>query len=293
MKTDSFVLITTAKDEEQFLVPLIESILNQTRRPAKWVIVDDGSKDGSREIIERFAKLHDFILPMYSSQQGGARSFGSKAIAFSKAYEGLKHVQHDFVGTLDADVTLPPRYYEIVLERMRRNYQLGAAAGALYDKYRGGFKRLISSPSFPAGPVVFFRRECWEQIGGYQSVTVGGVDSISVQKARYYGWETREFDDFHALHHKPTGAKAGSGMRRCYRDGQTEYYIGTHPLFAIMKAVRRIGEKPYLIGSICRLIGFFQLWLKGARRDVSKELVDFLAKEQMGRLWKFIMKQSL
>ena len=289
---NSYVLITTAKDEAEYLEPLIQSVLAQTVPPLRWVIVNDGSTDNTGEIIERYAALHPWIL--FNHVEGAAgRSFASKARGFGWAYDQIKGLGFDFVGTLDADVTFEPDYYEQIIARMQSNPRLGVAGGALWDKDDEFFKRLISSPTFPPGPILFFRRLCFEEVGGYRTVSVGGVDSISVQTSRMLGWDTREFDELKVYHHKPTGASAGSWLRRCYRDGLTEYYIGTHPLFAIAKAIRRAMHKPLFLGSLVRLIAYFRLWVVCAKRDAAPELVRYLALEQMTRLKTFLWKGTL
>jgi hypothetical protein len=167
---------------------------------------------------------------------------------------------------------------------MSRNPRLGIAGGVIWDKTGDTFKRTLSNPIHTPGAIMLFRRRCFEDVGGYRPVTVGGVDSIAVLTARMKGWETRSFADLPVLHHKPVGSSAGNAFTRCFRDGLTEYHIGTHPMFAAFKALRRVTESPPIIGSAIRLWAYLSLWLKNTPRDVSSELYQYVAKEQMQRL---------
>src|SRR5437660_12505341 len=57
-----YCMITSVRDEEQFITGTIESVLCQTIRPLEWIIVDDGSMDSTRAIIDRYAERYTWIL---------------------------------------------------------------------------------------------------------------------------------------------------------------------------------------------------------------------------------------
>ena len=256
-----YVLITPAKSEAKYIGALIESVIAQTILPMAWVIINDGSTDDTGLIVQKYAEAHPFILPLDAVSTTG-RSFASKARAFCCAYEKIKNLPFEFIGNLDADVTLEPNYYELVLTRMRAQTNLGTAGGVIWDKVGSTFQRTISNRIHTPGAIMLFRRECFEEIGGYRPVTVGGVDSMAVLTARMKGWETISFDDLPVFHHKPEGSSAGNAFRRCFRDGLTEYHMGTRPLFAIVKAIRRLRERPFILGSMVRVTGYLSAWVK-------------------------------
>ena len=213
---------------------------------------------------------------------GAKRSFGSKALAFKAGYEALQDVVFDYVGNLDADVTMEPNYYEKNLEEMSNNKWLGVSSGVLWDKTESGYERTNSNLNHAVGAVQFWRRECFEAVGGYRPVTVGGGDSLAELTARMKGWETRSFPNLPVYHHKPVDfANGRTGMRIAYRAGLTEYHIGTHPLFATLKAIRRWKESPIILSTLVRLFAYWKLWLVGTQRDASNELVAYLKNEQM------------
>jgi biofilm PGA synthesis N-glycosyltransferase PgaC len=61
LKLPTYVLVTPARNEAQFIESTIQSVVAQTMRPLKWVIVSDGSTDGTDEIVSRYAVAHEWI----------------------------------------------------------------------------------------------------------------------------------------------------------------------------------------------------------------------------------------
>ena len=282
MKT--YTLVTPARNEAAYIPGVIESVLGQTVRPAKWVIVSDGSTDETDNIVVLASKSNPFIQLIRVAGQT-KRSFGSKALAFKEGYEALKDVVFDYVGNLDADVTLEPHYYQRMLEEMSKNSRLGVASGVCWDKTNSGFKRTISSLNHAVGAVQFWRRECFEAVGGYHPATVGGIDSLAELIARMKCWETRSFPDLPIYHHKPVDSSNGkTGALISYRAGMTEYHIGSHPFFAVLKAIKHWRQVPILVSIFIRLFGYGKLWVTGTRRDAPEELVAYLKKEQLAKL---------
>lgn len=288
----NYVLITPARNEAAFLPMVISSILAQTIRPHRWVIVSDGSTDGTDDIARTAAAQHDFIR-FLRSEGRSTRGFGSKAVAFRAGRAVLGTEDYAYIGNLDADITFEPGYYERMLAEMEKNPRLGVASGVCWDKTPTGFKCVTISLNHAVGAVQFFRRECFDQIGGYRPTTVGGVDSLAELLARMHRWQTQAFADLPVYHHKPVdSASGGKSVRICYRAGQTEYHIGSHPLFAIAKAVRRWRQRPMLGSVFIRLYAYFKLSLFGAHRDAPEELVEYLKSEQLGTLRAWLLRRS-
>ena len=287
-----YVLITPVKNEAAFIGAAIESILAQTILPRRWVIVSDGSTDDTDAIVSRYAAQHGFIQ-LIRVEPAAGRSFGSKALAVQRGVQELSNTPFDFLGNLDADITLEAGYYERMLHEMAQNPQLGLASGVCWDKTPDGFKCVTVSVNHAVGAVHFFRRACFEAVGGYRPVSVGGMDSLAVLTARMKGWLTRCFPDLPVYHHKPVDSAGGrKAATIAYRAGMTEYHIGTHPLFAFVKAVRRWRSSPVLGSVFIRLCGYARLWFTGVRRDASNDLVTYLRREQMGILKNLLRGQK-
>lgn len=278
-----YVLMTAAYNEEENIGKTIESVLAQTRLPERWVIVSDGSQDGTDEIAERYAKQHEFIRFLRMKRDPG-RSFGSKVLALRSAAGVLDGITFEFIGNLDADITLEPTYFENLLDRFKLAAQLGIAGGFVHEKIGGGFKSRRSNRSYSvAHAAQLVRRECYEQFGGYAVLEYGGEDWHAQTSARMNGWDAESFPDLPVFHHRRTG-EADNLLRHKFRQGRMDYALGSDPIFETLKCLERIPEKPFLIGGLARLAGFGWSWARHEEKPVSAKFIAYLRKEQKAKL---------
>lgn len=280
----SYVLITPARNEAACIEETIRSVVAQTRRPLRWVVVSDGSTDATDEIIARYAAKHDFIVAL-RHEGTPERSFASKCSAFRRGYEEVRHLPHAVVGNLDADVTLPPDYCERAVERMSRRPRLGVSGALYWTRSAAGLVRSRTRAHDTPGCVQLFRRQCYEDIGGYTPLQGGGEDTVAAVMARMAGWETRAFGEPRVVVRRPTGALHGETLLRIrFAEGVSNYGWGAHPVFMFAKAATRIPEWPYVSGSVALLGGYFSLWLRRAKRQVPDAVVRHVQREQLERL---------
>ena len=281
-----YVLISAARDEAKFVNQLIASVSNQTTLPSLWVIVSDGSTDGTDALVEAQAEKCEWIK-LVRSEKAGGRSFGSKALALIRAYQEVRDLDFEFIGNLDADVTFASNYYQTLIAEMQRNPRLGVCSGVCWDKTPDGFRRVTISLNHAVGAMQFFRRRCFDEVGGFHPTSVGGVDSLAELMARMKGWQTRAFPELPFYHHKPVDSANGrNAVRISYRAGLTEYHIGTHPLFAVAKAIRRWRSAPMLFSPVVRMAAYFALWIRRVKRDAPDDLVKYVHREQLRTLFK-------
>lgn len=278
----NYVLITPARDEAATLERTIESVLAQTVLPRRWVIVSDGSTDGTDTIAARAAKQHAFIA-FVRRTQGGGREFGSKVYAIRAGMEHLTALSYAYIGNLDADVTFEPGYYESVLAELEANPGLGIAGGTIHDLHDGVPQLQQASEDSVAGAIQLFRRACYEEIGGYAAVP-GGVDTVAEWMARWKGWETRSFPALHVMHLRPTDTGGQGVLRGRFKKGMNQYAIGWSPLFVFVRGLYRLREPPFAAGSLARTLGYCWAYLKGEKRAVPAGLVRFIRQEQHDKL---------
>jgi glycosyltransferase involved in cell wall biosynthesis len=278
-----YVLVTAAYNEEANIAKAIESVLSQTRLPNRWVIVSDGSFDRTDEIVLEYAKHHGFIRFLRVTRQPG-RSFGSKVRALWAGNELLEETPYDFVGNLDADVSVLPSYFEDLIAHFNLRPALGLAGGFVVEETHGEFRDRRQNRTYSvahAGQLV--RRECYEAIGGYAILEYGGEDWHAQISAKMKGWEVEAFPALKIFHHRHTG-EADNLVRHKFRQGRMDYSFGSDPSFEIFKCVLRMPEKPFLIGGAVRLAGFFWSLVCRDERPVSAEFVEFLKREQKQKI---------
>lgn len=290
-----FILISPVYNEEDFVEQLIQSVVGQTVRPEKWVIVDDGSTDGTREIIEEYEGRYDFILYLRRERDNVKSYYYSKTEAFLVGYEIVKHDDHDFVACLDADIAPYPTYYEDILREFERNPKLGIASGIYVNCVNGRYESIVRDGNSTPGGLQVFRRECYGAIEGYRPLLRGGEDTLAGIIAQSLGWRTKSFPKYETVHYRLIGVRDGtSALKGKFTQGLAEYRLGTHPIFMLAKSLRRLFiEKPYVCASTVRLLGFLQGCLKRESRDTSDEIMKYLRKEQLSRLfwWRYSNKR--
>jgi len=278
-----YVLITAAYNEEPMISRTIDSVISQTIVPIRWVIVSDGSTDGTDEIIQSYCARYDFIQYL-RLDQGNNRGVVSKVNALNLAYESLNHLKYDFLGNLDADVSFDQKYVETLLQKFQLSPTLGIAGGLVYEKYKEEFKcRISNSVTSVAHAAQLLRRKCYEDIGGYVALKYGGEDWYAEVNARMLGWRVEAFPDLMVKHHRPTGA-ADWVLRHRFREGRMDFSVGSHPVFEFLKCARRIPESPIVVGSFTRLAGFACSYLAKSERLVSAEFVTYLRKYQKSKI---------
>jgi hypothetical protein len=135
-----------------------------------------------------------------------------------------------------------------------------------------------------SGACQLFRRECFEEIGGYVPMKSGGVDHVAVITARMKGWKTRTFTDKICEHHRKIGTAQHGKLKSRYRDGALDYALGGHPLWEVFRTAYQMTRRPYLIGGLSLFAGYVRAAIRNESRPVSEELVAFRRREQMHRL---------
>ena len=285
MRTESYVLISACRDEGSYIDGLIEAISAQTVRPVRWIIVDDGSTDDTAARVESQVGNVPF-LQIVKMPSGRPRSFASQVYAAQYGYELLKDVPFDFIGFLDADIRVGPDYYGRLIDFFRADPSLGLCGGAVIDKYED---RLVNSRKgsedfHVAGGVQFFRRQCFEQIGGYVPIEGGGQDTIADIMTMMNGWKLRVFSELQALHLRPDGFGKDGVFQRGIKWGRKFYLIGYDPVYYLGQCLRRTTSRPYILSSVAMLLGFIWAHCEAKPRPVTPEFVRFLRGIQRRRI---------
>jgi poly-beta-1,6-N-acetyl-D-glucosamine synthase len=282
----TYVLVTPARNEAQFIKLTLDSVVSQTVRPAKWVIVSDGSTDGTDEIVRAYATKHPWI-ELVRMPERRERHFAGKVHAFNAGYAAVTQTSYDVIGSLDADISFDEGYFAFLLERLAANPRLGIVGTPFKD--RSVYDYRFVSIEHVSGACQLFGRGCFEDIGGFQPSARGGVDHIAVLTARMKGWQTRTFTEKICLHHRDIGSASHGTWKAKYKIGTLDYALGGHPLWELFRTAYQMTRKPYVLGGILVLAGYAWAAVRQEKRPVTDDLVEFRRREQMQRLRKFLV----
>jgi biofilm PGA synthesis N-glycosyltransferase PgaC len=276
-----YVIITPVRDEAQHLERTIESVLSQTIVPTEWLIVDDGSTDGTGAVIDRYAAQVSWMRAIPRANRGFRKAGGGVIEAFYDGYNSLQTKAWEFIVKLDGDLTFPPDYFERCFAHFRSEPRLGIGGGEISHEL-GGQLKVEANPAFHVrGATKIYRRACWEAIGGL--CVAPGWDTIDEVKANMLGWSTLSFPELRLVHHRFTGAAEGL-LRDRVKHGVACYVSGYHPLFVAASCISRLAQKPYLIGSAAILYGFIKGRLTHAPRVQDARMIRYLRGQQLRRL---------
>ena len=282
-----YVLVTPARNEVHFIDNTIRSVVAQTVRPYRWVVVSDGSTDGTDDIVRRYAIEHDWI-ELVRMPEHRDRTFAAKANCFNGGYERLRALSFDIVGNLDADITLSPDHFEFLLARFAERPTLGVAGTPFVEDSgqlgRHTYAHEGANLEHVSGACQLFRRACFESIGGYVPIKGGAIDWIAVTTARMRGWQTRTFIERVSHHHRKIGTAESSALNARFHYGRKAYYVGGHPLWEVLRGVFQMRTSPYVLGGVWFTAGYIWAVLTRLHRPVSPELMAFHRNEQMTRL---------
>lgn len=283
----AYVLISPCRNESAYMQATIDSIANQTILPAKWVIVDDGSTDETPNILAAAAAKYLFIDVITRPDRGKRQVGGGVIEAFNCGLAAIALEDYDYLCKLDMDLEIPPNYFELILARMEANPRLGTCSGKPYSRSpQGELKIEKSGDETSVGMIKFYRRECFEQIGGFvQEVMWDGIDC---HRCRMLGWMACSWDEpeLRFIHLRPMGSSQKGILTGRMRHGAGQYFMGTGPIYILASSIYRASERPLIIGGLAIFAGYARSWLQGQKRYDDAEFRAFLQKFQ----WNCLLK---
>jgi glycosyltransferase involved in cell wall biosynthesis len=275
----TYVLITPARNEAAFIEKTILAIIRQTVKPAKWVIVSDGSMDETDEIVNKYVREHTW-MELLRIPERAERHFGGKAIAFNTGCDRVRHVAYDIIGNLDADITFDEDHFEFLLNKFAQDKTLGVA-GTPFREGNTQYDYRFSRKEHVSGACQLFRRECFDMIGGYVPLKGGGIDLTAVVTARMRGWKTETFTEKACLHLRPMGKAGPHYLKYTFKSGHGDYMLGVHPVWQFFRSIYQMSTKPLFLSGFLLLSGYFWGLITHLPKPVSEEFVRFRRREQM------------
>ena len=285
----NYVLISPARNEAAFIEKTIQSVIAQTILPLKWVIVSDGSTDGTDDIVKNYVADHRWIELLRMPERRD-RHFAGKAHAFNAGFAKVKNLEYDVICNLDADVSFGKEYFDFLLKKFAENLRLGVA-GTPFREGSFQYDYRFTNIEHVSGQIQLFRRECFQEIGGYMPLKKGGVDLVAVMTARMKGWQTRTFIEESYVHHRKMGSAKHHVLVSAFDDGRVDYLLGVDPLWQLFRNVYRLMKRhPIILDACFRLAGYFWALVTRPDKVLRSELVQFRRAEERRRLRAFFKK---
>jgi len=274
---NSYIIISTIKNQEDTINSTLESVINQTILPAEWLIVDDLSTDNSANIIKEYTKTYSWIKYLKNNEvlknEKGAR------IA-SIINTHLKYIQtknFEFIAKLDGDILLPRNFYEYFLLAFHKHKNLGIASGSL--KFNGKVEKNIY-PELTRGATKFYRRSCFIDIKGLQLTT--GWDSLDNIIAQKQGWTTQTLE-ITFDHLEEEGVSQGF-IQKYYQVGRYCGKIPYHTWYFIAKVAYNVFKKPILFSSLIMIYGYIEAKYIVKERPFPKDVSNYFRSKQRNLL---------
>ena len=283
MLNTKYVLITPERNEEAFIEKTLASMAAQTVLPQRWVIVDDGSTDQTAEIVQSYASRFGWI-EVIRREPRTQRHFAGKVEAFNTGLDRLKSLDFEIIGNLDADLSFDRDYLEFLLRKFAEDSKLGVAGTPFLENGYDSASDSFEGANHVAGGCQLFRRQCFEEIGGYVPNRAGGIDWVAVTTARMKGWKTRSFREKRFHHYRSLGTAEHGVLSALFSYGQKDYYLGGSPVWELFRVCYRSTKTPVLVGGLALLAGYCWAALWRLKRPVSQDLIRFHRREQMQKL---------
>jgi biofilm PGA synthesis N-glycosyltransferase PgaC len=270
--SERVLIVSPVRNEAAHIERVARSVAAQTRPPDAWVVVDDGSNDGTLELLRALEAGIPYmtVLEAPAADTGPDRlAVAAEARAFNWALRGLDLLSFTHVGKLDGDIELPLDYFERLLAELADDRRLGVAGGTLIEP-RGERWRPIRIPRHHVhGALKLYTLPCFTAIGGIQERL--GWDTIDETYARMRGFETRSFLELVARHHRPR-ASAGGRLRGHARHGECAWVVRYGAGWVTLRAFKVALERPLGVSGLAFLWGYFGAAL---RRSPKVEDADF------------------
>lgn len=281
-------MISPVRNETPHLELVARSLAAQTRPPDRWLLVDDGSTDGTYELATRLAAEIPFISvlrapeppPLLDPRDRLASAAAPRTFNFGLGSVDWRQYSH--IVKLDGDMELPPEYFERILAEFATDAKLGMAGGLRKELVRDRWRlERVPTELHVNGALKCYSRECFEVIGGVQERLAW--DTIDETLARMHGYRTRTFEDLVAIHHRPWASADGT-LRGRARYGTAAYIVHFPAYWVALRAVKIAAARPEGLSGLAFLYGYFRAAFRRTPQVEDPGFRRAIRRETRGRL---------
>jgi poly-beta-1,6-N-acetyl-D-glucosamine synthase len=235
-----YAVITPARDEEQNIPILADSLATQTVLPTSWIIVENGSSDGTAAVGRELEARYPWIKLVEQHTSGPVARGGPVARAFHAGMEALDQ-EVDVVVKLDADVSMGSDYFRQILEAFEADPSLGMTSGTLLEEPTEGRERFLAGDNV-WGANRAYRRECLADVLPLEERM--GWDTVDALKALACGWKVRLVRSAVFRHHRVEASRDRTRSAAWRSQGGMAWFVGYRPLYLIAKVSFRSVKDP-------------------------------------------------
>lgn len=284
----NYLLVTAAKNEIERLPKLIKSVTAQTVRPVIWVLVNDGSNDGTDQLMDEVALQHSWIFVVHREPgpHHGLRYTYALRQGFDYAKElcASQQLTYEYLALVDADMILEENFFEKLIAKFAVNPSLGLASSGVY--HYDEKKNLVLEgyrADWPRGAPRIWRQGCYEQAGGQPIAK--SADSVANVKAKDAGWEISNFHEIKAIA-RASGSTKGH-WAHCVYAAESAYYLHYHPILVVMKALVFLWRFPHY-GIVPFVVSYLKEWISRAPRSTEVAVQDYYGQQRLKEYWQYI-----
>lgn len=270
----TYAVVTPARDEADNLPRLAGCLAAQTRRPTSWVIVDNGSADGTAVVAQRLEREHPWVHLVTGDGAERVSRGGPIVRAFETGLAAIGSLP-GVVVKLDADVSIAPSYFERLLAAFAAEPALGIASGSAYELEGGAWRQRAISGDNVWGASRAYRTDCLRDVLPLDESM--GWDGIDAVKAAMHGWTTRTLPDLPFQHHRREGDRDGARRRGWSARGRASHYMGYRFAYLVLRALYHARREP---AAFALVYGYASAALRRERRCPDGDVRAFLRERQ-------------
>lgn len=278
------LIITPVRNEEKYLETTIRSMISQSLLPYKWIIVDDGSTDRTKDIILHYKKDNPFIHYIFNQNRGYRKPGTGVVEAFYAGYSLARGDDYDIVAKFDGDMEFPGDMLSTIVGYLALKPRLGIVGPVIYERSPDNkLKRLVINEGFVNGACKFYRRECFSDIDGL--IKRSGWDGVDIIRANLHQWTTLEIPELQVIHLRSIGTAKGEGLKRAFiKYGDVSYYMGGYFWHFLLHAIYRAFKAKRFVLFHYMLKGYFHTMFAKMPKKEKREspaFRNFLKKKQL------------
>ena len=280
--TMRYYIVIPAHNEESFIGITLQSVMNQSLLPARVVVVNDNSTDGTSKVVTGFTKMYPQIVGLEHSSED-AHLPGSKVVrAFQRGLQELDD-NYDLLVKLDADLVLPGNYFEEIATYLKSNPNTGIVGGFAYERSQNGWERNHPmKEDHVRGGFKAYTRACYAAIGGLRASI--GWDTVDELLAKYHKFDVTTLADLHVQHLRPTGKSYLPSARKL--QGRAMYVMRYGFAISLIASLKMAWKQKKFRVFVDNMKGF---------REASRKKLPFLINEEEGKFvrnlrWRGILR---